>query len=99
MLAESIWIFKSGSCLTNVVAFFREINKIVDKGIMVDLTYLVISFKESKKSEDKRKRQKSAINDPFSQTKEIVSDVSTGFVLGPAVFPVLINGLEMRRNF
>lgn len=66
---------------------------------MVDLTYLVISFKESKKSEDKRKRQKSAINGPFSQTKEIVSDVSTGFVLGPAVFPVLINGLEMRRNF
>lgn len=64
MLAESIWIFKSGSCLTNVVAFFREINKIVDKGIMVDLTYLVISFKESKKSEDKRKRQKSA--SPFS---------------------------------
>lgn len=95
---ESIWIFKGGSCLTNVVTFLREINKIVDKGTIVDLTYLVISFKESKKSEDKRKRQKSAINGQFSQRKEVVGEVSMGFVLGPAVFPVLINGLEMRRR-
>lgn len=66
---------------------------------MIDIAYLVYdlpkAFKESK-SEDKRKRQKSAINDQFSQRKVVTSEVSVGFVLGPAMFPRLINGLEMR---
>lgn len=53
---KSIWIFKGRSWLTNAVVFFREINKLVDKGAMVDLTYWVMSFKESKESEDKRRR-------------------------------------------
>lgn len=50
------------------------------------------------KSEDKRKRQKSAINGQFSQQKEVTSEVSMGFVLEPAMFQILINGLEMRRR-
>lgn len=60
----------------------------MDKGIIVDLTYYVISFKESKKSEDKRKRHESAINCHFSQQKEVTSEVSMGFVLEAAMFPI-----------
>lgn len=86
-----------GSCLTNLVTFFREASKLVDKGIMVDIAYLVYNlpkaFKESKKSEGKRR---SGINGQFSQRKEVTSEVSMGFVLWPAMFPILINGLEMR---
>lgn len=59
VVRESTWICKVGSCLTNLVTFFREANKLVDKGIMADITYSVYNlpkaFKESKKSENKRK--------------------------------------------
>lgn len=101
MLAENQHGFvKVGSCFTNLVIFFREANKLMDKGFMIDITYLVYnfpkSFKESKKSEGKRKRQKSAINGQFSQRKKVTSEVSVGFILGPAMLPVLINGLETR---
>lgn len=97
VVRESTWICKVGSCLTNLVTFFREANKLVDKGIMADITYSVYNlpkaFKELKKSEDKRKL---GISGQFSQKKEVTSEISVGFVLGPAMFPILINGLEMR---
>lgn len=60
MVAENQHGFvKVESCLTNLVTFFGEANKLVDKGIMIDITNLVYnfpkSFKGSKKSEDKEK--------------------------------------------